>query len=357
MFLGAGSSSAVPLARCLMDPESDCPVCNSSRWLAPEENPNYRGNPSLVLRHYYNGRDRPTFVQIDAGKTFRENAVRWFPRLGIPRIDGVVITHGHMDAFGGLDDLRGLQYRNSPVLPIFLCSDTFSTVRRAFPYLVPEAAKGVDDGGIKRLVARLEYQVFERLQTFSAPGGLPITPFGVPHGGSFICNAFLVGGTLQDHTRARRALCSSGESLAEARGELRAGESTELLPEAEAGAQDAVPMKRIAYMSDISSVPEEVKVLLRAFDPEIVILDGLNPDVHNSAHMSVRESTEVAVDMRFPQTYIVGMSCRVDYHEVSKELNAISEKEGIRICLARDGLAVSVAQEVAEGTRAMREEC
>ena len=48
-------------------------------------------------------------MQIDVGKTFRENAIRWYPKHGVTKLDAVLLTHGHADAILGLDDLRGLQ--------------------------------------------------------------------------------------------------------------------------------------------------------------------------------------------------------------------------------------------------------
>ncbi|CAI5965812.1 unnamed protein product [Closterium sp. NIES-64] len=48
-------------------------------------------------------------IQIDAGKCFREQVLRWFVRCKIPTIDALILTHEHADAILGLDDVRGLQ--------------------------------------------------------------------------------------------------------------------------------------------------------------------------------------------------------------------------------------------------------
>ncbi|CAN0515798.1 unnamed protein product, partial [Ectocarpus sp. 12 AP-2014] len=48
-------------------------------------------------------------VQIDTGKTWREGAIRWFPRHGVRGLDGIVLTHDHADAMLGLDDVRSIQ--------------------------------------------------------------------------------------------------------------------------------------------------------------------------------------------------------------------------------------------------------
>lgn len=48
--MGSGSSSGVPRAACLLDPDSKCVTCKSSLQLHPEKNKNYRGNVSLLIR-------------------------------------------------------------------------------------------------------------------------------------------------------------------------------------------------------------------------------------------------------------------------------------------------------------------
>jgi hypothetical protein len=54
VFLGTGCSSAVPNARCLIQPsDPPCPVCSQSLSVPPELNPNYRccleSSPALPL--------------------------------------------------------------------------------------------------------------------------------------------------------------------------------------------------------------------------------------------------------------------------------------------------------------------
>ena len=50
-------------------------------------------------------RDRT--ILIDCGKTFREQAIEFFPKKGLRKIDALILTHHHADAIDGLDDLRG----------------------------------------------------------------------------------------------------------------------------------------------------------------------------------------------------------------------------------------------------------
>jgi phosphoribosyl 1,2-cyclic phosphodiesterase len=45
------------------------------------------------------------------GKTFRESVLNHFERHTVTSVDSIVITHGHCDAYGGLDDVRDLTDR------------------------------------------------------------------------------------------------------------------------------------------------------------------------------------------------------------------------------------------------------
>lgn len=72
--------------------------------------------------------ETPRTILIDCGKTFREQALKFFPKKGLRQIDAVILTREsksfetcelggtneslslsdhHADAVDGLDDLRG----------------------------------------------------------------------------------------------------------------------------------------------------------------------------------------------------------------------------------------------------------
>jgi hypothetical protein len=112
VFLGTGSSIGCPRPVCATkDPLKDAPawssVCRNS-WKAlvgdPRHNSNYRNNPSLLVRvPTPTGVDGYTNIVIDAGKTFREAVIRWFPHQSPPvaGVDAVILTHEHADAMLG----------------------------------------------------------------------------------------------------------------------------------------------------------------------------------------------------------------------------------------------------------------
>lgn len=128
-FMGTGTSTGLPLAPCLTlsstlppdvadvkinhkskksngnpplgayNPDGPWPknvTCNSCRSAVDRDVPdgykNKRGNTSMVIRKKING--KWFNIILDVGKTFRENATKFFPVWGVQTIDAVILTHG-----------------------------------------------------------------------------------------------------------------------------------------------------------------------------------------------------------------------------------------------------------------------
>jgi hypothetical protein len=120
VILGSGSSSGNPHPGCILEGTIHTEKCRIARQALignPAENKDYRCNPSILIHTQPENK----FIQIDAGKTFRESMVRWYPRIGVKGLDAIVLTHDHADAILGLDDVRGLQVGCSCIddLPAF----------------------------------------------------------------------------------------------------------------------------------------------------------------------------------------------------------------------------------------------
>lgn len=202
-FLGTGTSTALPVGPCLAqvdkpsrdvglfldtynaapedqrqpdrwggyDPKGEWPAsvacgsCRASVSPSVEEGwKNRRGNPAMVLRKQ-NANGEWRNVVVDVGKTFREQSCRYFPRWGIKHIDAVLITHGHADAYNGLDDLREWCVRQGRPMPIYLTQATFDTVAASFPYLVDKTkASGGGD------LPTLQFNVIEDEDEFEVEG-------------------------------------------------------------------------------------------------------------------------------------------------------------------------------------------
>ena len=206
MFLGTGVSTALPALSCILKSKG-CPVCERG-FLDPLD-PNCRSNVSVIVR--YRGRegdpDPGITILIDAGKTLRTAALRWFRKFGVKGIDALLLTHGHADAVGGIDDLRDLQvvvpridgkghvvsFAIENALPIYLNQDTFDTCKGAYPYLVPELRRRDD---VPRRVASLHWRVIDNATPFAVRGkgqAVQVTPIPVLHGGQYVCLGFAFG--------------------------------------------------------------------------------------------------------------------------------------------------------------------
>jgi riboflavin kinase/FMN adenylyltransferase len=114
--LGSGTSMGVPSLGC------HCRVCSSKD---PRDN---RLRPSLLLSR--SGQN----VVIDTTPDFRQQALR----VGLDRLDAILLTHGHADHILGFDDIRPYNMRQKAALPVYSTEETFEVIRRAFAYVFDE---------------------------------------------------------------------------------------------------------------------------------------------------------------------------------------------------------------------------
>ncbi|KAK4046665.1 hypothetical protein OIO90_006477 [Microbotryomycetes sp. JL221] len=89
-LLGTGSSSAVPDISCVTAQNGrGCETCRLA--VQNPGGPNMRANTGAILRVPQSDGTEKTIL-IDAGKTFREQAIKLFPKLGLRKIDACLIT-------------------------------------------------------------------------------------------------------------------------------------------------------------------------------------------------------------------------------------------------------------------------
>lgn len=343
IFLGSGCSSATPHLHCLLGIKTKgkaprntgalhppaasaagdeylcpCPVCARAVEGLPLHNRNYRGNPSLLIRYRSSSSQTTKHVLIDAGKTFREAAQRWMGFYRVQGLDSVILTHEHADAVLGIDDLRSTQ-RARP-LPVHASEQCFGRLKHVFPYLMPTV-----NHDERLFVASLDWRVLPDLvltpqepseapaatgeagQKEAAPTGhtfrpldkepFEVTAFPVEHGPGFMSLGFAFG---EDHAK-------------------------------------------FVYISDVSRIPEPTLELLKSWRIKILVLDCLDPGPEAyPTHFSLPQALDCIRELSPAETWLVGMNHRFSHIEGNRELQRVTEEEGLVIELAYDGLCLEV---------------
>ena len=111
-FLGTGTSQGVPVIAC------KCPVCLSN------DKKDIRLRSSVLIEI-----DGNTFV-IDTGPDFRYQMLR----ANVNVLDAVLITHGHKDHIGGLDDVRAFNYILKKPMDVYASKFDQDSIKREFYY-------------------------------------------------------------------------------------------------------------------------------------------------------------------------------------------------------------------------------
>ena len=115
-FLGTGTSQGVPVIGC------KCEVCCS-------------GDPrDKRLRSSVMVETTELRLIIDAGPDFRYQMLR----ENISQIDALLITHGHKDHIGGMDDLRPFNYLMRKAVEVYAAENVHLDIRRDFFYAFEE---------------------------------------------------------------------------------------------------------------------------------------------------------------------------------------------------------------------------
>lgn len=138
-FLGTGTSSGIPLLGC------DCNVCRS------EDPRDKRLRASALVE--YGGLN----LLIDCGPDFRQQALR----AGVSHIDGILLTHNHMDHIGGLDDTRALNLCERHPVNIYCEEYVENTLRKMFAYAFAEPRyPGAPEWRVHRIDKSGTFKVF-----------------------------------------------------------------------------------------------------------------------------------------------------------------------------------------------------
>ncbi|TYI77862.1 hypothetical protein E1A91_D06G171000v1 [Gossypium mustelinum] len=239
-------------------------------------------------------------IPPDRNPNYREQVLRWFTFHKIPRVDSIVLTHEHADAILGLDDIRAIQ-PHSPTndidpTAIYLTRHSMDSIATKFPYLVQ---KKLREGQEVRRVAQLDWKIIE--EHYDKPfvaSGLKFFPLPVMHGEDYLCLGYLFG-----------EKC------------------------------------KVAYISDVSRFPSNTEYVISkngAGQLDLLILDCLYKKGSFNVHLCLPQTLEAIKRICPKRALLIGMTHEFDHHKDNEFLMEWSEREGIHIQLARDGLRVPI---------------
>lgn len=227
-----------------------------------------RLRPSVMLR--WRDCDRERVVVIDTGPDFREQALR----VQLTHVDAVFYTHSHADHIFGMDDLRPLSFaafRNAGPIPMYASEETTAVLKRVYDYtFAPNATYATR--------AKVEIvSLSERTQV---------------HGVEFVRVPVLHG-----------EMEVSG---------FRFGNA--------------------AYLTDVSTIPEESFALLKGLDT--LVLPALRHKPHPS-HATLQQAIAWAERIGARQTWLTHIAHELGHEETNRMLPP-------RIGMGYDGLEVAV---------------
>lgn len=228
-FLGTGTSGGVPVIGC------SCDVCQSN------DERDKRLRTSVLIE------TNNQTLCVDAGPDFRQQMLQH----NIKNIDALLVTHGHRDHIGGLDDIRPFNFLQGKIVPIFCDEFAEEMIREQYGY----AFKASDyEYAPKILFHRINSEPF-------FVGETKIQPIEVMH-----------------HKLPVRA--------------FRIGDFT--------------------YITDGKTISEQE--LNKIKGTKTLVINALRHNDHN-AHFTVTEALEIAEKIQAEKTYFIHMSHQFGKHE------------------------------------------
>lgn len=219
----------------------------------PNEPKNHRRRCSILVERVGNG--GTTSVLIDTSPDLRSQLLD----AGMGRLDGVIYTHSHADHVHGIDDLRMIVINMRARLPVWADTPTRAALLERFDYVFvqPEWSS---------YPPILNLHPIEDIITVEGPGGpLEFTPFEVQHG-----NMDALG----------------------------------------------FRMNNVAYLPDVSEIPEKVWPLFQ--DLDCWIIDALRRDPHPT-HSHLEQTLQWIKKVAPKSAVLTNMHTDLDYKTILNE--------------------------------------
>jgi len=236
-FLGTGTSQGVPVIAC------QCDVCSSGDLR------DKRLRSSILIE-----KDDLTVV-VDCGPDFRQQMLR----ENVLGIDAILVTHGHKDHLGGLDDVRAFNYINRKPADVYASRNVQRIIKMEFSYAFEkDPYPGVPEINLHTLNNRPFFI-----------GQHKFTPIKALH---FNDDHFVYGFRIDDFT----------------------------------------------YITDAVNIPEKEKK--KIMGSRVIVLNALRKQKHYS-HFNLEEALELMFEFKPGQGYLTHVSHQMGkYSDVSKEL-------------------------------------
>lgn len=122
-FLGTGTSQGIPVIACT------CDVCRS-------KDPRDKRLRSSILIEVSGKK-----IVVDCGPDFRQQILR----EKVSSLDAILITHGHKDHIGGLDDVRAFNYFLQRPTEVYATKEVQADIRRGYKYAFSGSYPGVPE--------------------------------------------------------------------------------------------------------------------------------------------------------------------------------------------------------------------